>query len=93
MNVKVLEERFESGAEINVQVLAEAGIVRDDTLPLKVLGEGDLTKKFTITAEKVSGSARTKIEAAGGTINIIERTKVDSRDGRQGHQGRRRRLI
>jgi large subunit ribosomal protein L15 len=87
VNVKVLEERFESGAEINVQVLAEAGIVRDDTLPLKVLGEGDLTKKFTITAEKVSGSARTKIEAAGGTINIIERTKWTRATGAKATKG------
>lgn len=68
VNLKVLEERFESGATIDVAMLAENRIVRDTNLPLKVLGEGELTKKFTITAAKFSASARRKIEAAGGTV-------------------------
>jgi len=67
VNVKVLEELFDAGAEITCQVLAEKGVVRDTTLPLKVLGEGDLSKKFDVKAAKFSGSARQKIEAAGGT--------------------------
>jgi large subunit ribosomal protein L15 len=67
VNVKVLEELFDAGTEINCAVLAEKGVVRDTNLPLKVLGEGDLSKKFEIKAAKFSGSAREKIEAAGGT--------------------------
>lgn len=71
VNLKVLEERFESGATIDVAMLAENRIVRDTNLPLKVLGEGELTKKFVITAAKFSASARRKIEAAGGTVTDV----------------------
>ena len=67
VNLKVLEERFESGDTIDVAVLATRRVVRDTNLPLKVLGEGELTKKFQITAAKFSASARKKIEEAGGT--------------------------
>lgn len=67
VNVKALEELFEDGATIDCAALAAKGVVRDTNLPLKVLGEGDLTKKFTVTAAKFSGSAKQKIESAGGT--------------------------
>jgi len=67
VNLKVLEERFESGDTIDAASLASQRIIRDTNLPLKVLGEGELTKKFTITAAKFSASARKKIEGAGGT--------------------------
>lgn len=69
VNLKVLEERFESGDTIDVAMLASKRIVRDTNLPLKVLGEGELTKKFTIQAVKFSASARKKIEAAGGSAD------------------------
>ena len=75
VNVKVLEERFEDGADIDVKVLADARIVRDTKLPLKVLAEGELTKKFNVTAAKFSAAARTKIEGAGGTVTEIVREK------------------
>ena len=67
VNLKVLEERFDDGTTIDVALLAANRVVRDTNLPLKVLGEGDLTKKFTINAAKFSASARKKIEEAGGT--------------------------
>ena len=67
INLKMLEERFEDGAEINLEVLAAQRLVRDVNLPLKVLGEGELSKKFTVTATKFSATARKKIEDAGGT--------------------------
>ena len=67
VNLKVLEERFDAGTTIDVALLAANRVVRDTNLPLKVLGEGDLTKKFTINAAKFSASARKKIEEAGGT--------------------------
>ena len=75
VNVKTLEAACPDGAEITVEVLADFGIVRDASLPLKVLGEGELTKKLTVTAAKFSASARQKIEAAGGTVNERPRTK------------------
>ena len=67
VNLKVLEERFDAGSTIDLATLAEKRIVRDTNLPLKVLGEGELTKKFEVTAAKFSVTARKKIEGAGGT--------------------------
>ena len=75
VNVKVLEEQFDDGATVDVQALADRGIVRDAQLPLKILGEGELTKKFTVTAAKFTGSARQKIEGAGGSANEVVREK------------------
>ena len=68
VNVKTLERCCENGAEVDGRTLSERGVVRDAKLPLKILGEGELTKKLTVTAAKFSASARTKIEAAGGTV-------------------------
>ena len=67
INLKMLEERFDDGATIDLEVLAAKRLVRDTNLPLKVLGEGDLSKKFTVTATKFSASARKKIQDSGGT--------------------------
>lgn len=75
VNLKTLEARFDDGAEITVETLAAAGIVRDTQLQLKVLGEGDLTKKFTVTAAKFSASAREKIEKAGGSVTVNAKVK------------------
>jgi large subunit ribosomal protein L15 len=66
VNVKTLERCCEKGAEVDVRTLSESGVVRDAKLPLKILGEGELTKKLKVTAAKFSASARAKIEAAGG---------------------------
>ena len=71
VNVKDLEERFEDGAVITPEVLREVGLVKKK-LPVKILGDGELTKKFTVKAHKFSASAKAKIEAAGGTCEEIE---------------------
>ena len=68
VNIKTLELRCEKGAEVDAKSLSENGTIRDTKLPLKILGEGELTKKLTVTAAKFSASARAKIEAAGGTV-------------------------
>ncbi len=75
VNLKTLEARLDDGAEVTVESLAALGIVRDTTQPLKVLGEGELTKKFTVTAAKFSASAREKIEKAGGSITEVVQKK------------------
>ena len=67
VNLKSLESRVDDGADVSLKTLVAMRIVRDDTLPLKILGEGDLTKKFNVTAAKFSAAAKQKIEAAGGT--------------------------
>jgi large subunit ribosomal protein L15 len=75
VNLGDLEARFEKGAEIDATALAEVGLIRDARLPLKVLGEGALTKSITVTAAKFSKSAKAAIEAAGGTVNEKPLTK------------------
>lgn len=71
VNVSALEASFEAGAEISPKTLVAQGVVRTkrgkDPI-VKILGNGELTKKFTITGCTVSGSAREKIEKAGGSI-------------------------
>ncbi len=71
VNVGTLEERFEAGAEITAQLLAEKRIIRDAACAVKILGNGDLTKKFSVKAAKFTASAKEKIEAAGGTAEVI----------------------
>jgi large subunit ribosomal protein L15 len=68
VNLKSLEARLSDGAEVTPESLAEAGLIRDTSLPVKVLGQGDLSKKLMVTAAKFSASARAKIEAAGGSV-------------------------
>ena len=51
INLKVLEERVEDGADVTVEVLAHLGIVRDDSLPLKILGEGELTIQVKVVKD------------------------------------------
>ncbi len=80
LNVRDLEKFFEAGDDLTLEVLAKRGLIParfvDGELVLKVdhikiLGEGDLTKKFTVHAHKFSKSAASKIEAAGGTVQVI----------------------
>jgi len=66
VNVKELE-RVE-GDLINRESLVKAGLIRDNEEGVKLLGDGDLSKAFTVEVDKVSGSAKSKIEAAGGKI-------------------------
>lgn len=66
VNVSDLAQLDPAITEVNALVLAEAGLVRSGTEGIKVLGNGELTRAFTITATKFSGSAKAKIEAAGG---------------------------
>lgn len=59
--------RFENGATVDQSALIDAGLVPDDRLPLKVLGDGEISKKLTVIAAWYSKSAHEKITAAGGT--------------------------
>ncbi len=75
VNIKTLETLFEDGENIDIQALIRVGVVRDLKLPLKILGEGDLTKKFEVTAAKFSATAKAKIEAAGGKVTEVRKVK------------------
>ena len=66
VNVSELE-RFDSGASVDEAALRKAGLVKGQHDGIKILGDGKLTKKLTVTADKFSESARKQIEAAGGT--------------------------
>ena len=69
VNVSDLE-KFEDGTVVNMELLMNEGIIRKPLAGLKVLGNGSLTKKLTVEAKKVSNSAREKIEACGGKIEV-----------------------
>ncbi|MGI1689821.1 50S ribosomal protein L15 [Thermoanaerobacter uzonensis] len=71
VNVGTLEERFEDGAVITPEVLIESGIIKDVKDGIKILGDGDLSKKFTVKAHKFSQSAIEKIQAVGGKAEVI----------------------
>jgi len=71
VNVGDLEELFEVGAEITPDVLKEKGILKRRFDQLKVLGDGELTKKLSISAHRFSASAKEKIEKAGGTASVL----------------------
>ncbi len=71
VNVSALEERFESGAEIDIEALINAGLVTKVLDGVKILGNGDISKKFTVKANAFSESAKQKIEAAGGKAEVI----------------------
>jgi large subunit ribosomal protein L15 len=70
INVEVLENHFEDGDTISRETLMAKGLVRKNR-PIKVLGHGDLTKKFTVTGiAAISAGARAKVEQAGGTVEL-----------------------
>ena len=71
INVGDLEELFDNGAAITPDALREAGILKHRFDQLKVLGDGELTKKLTISAHRFSASAKEKIEKAGGTATVL----------------------
>jgi len=70
LNVKDLE-RFEAGTPITPATLAEAGLVRGRGVPVKILGEGNLSKALTVSAHRFSKTAAEKIRAAGGSPEVI----------------------
>jgi large subunit ribosomal protein L15 len=80
VNLRMLESRLENGATVTAESLVEAGLIRDTNQPVKILGDGELTKKFKITAAKCSASAREKIERAGGTLTLTAAKAVWKRE-------------
>lgn len=70
VNVEALK-RFEDGAVVDMAALLNAGIVKKENDGLKVLGRGEITKKVTVKANVFSASAKEKIEAAGGKIEVV----------------------
>jgi large subunit ribosomal protein L15 len=72
VNLRDLEARFEAGAEVTPDSLRERGLATRRKIPVKVLGQGELSKALTVHAHGFSKTAREKIESAGGTCVLIE---------------------
>ncbi len=72
VNVGVLEDRFEAGATVNEASLRESGIVNGRYDGVKILGDGELSTKLSVEVDKVSATAREKIEKAGGAVATSE---------------------
>lgn len=70
INLSALE-RFEDGATVDVNALIEAGVVKNPRDGVKILGNGELTKKLNVKADAFSASAKEKIEALGGTAEVM----------------------
>lgn len=71
INLAQLEENFEDGATVDLVALIESGLIAKPLDGLKVLGNGNLTKKLVVKAQKISEAAKAKIEAAGGNVEVI----------------------
>jgi len=70
INIQALDARFDDGAEVNAQSLRRVGLIANECLPVKVLGQGELAKKLKVTAAVFSKAAAEKITKAGGTATV-----------------------
>ena len=71
VNVSDLEKRFEAGATVDAESLIACGLIKKTLDGIKVLGKGEITKALTVKAAKVSETAKAKIEAAGGSVEVL----------------------
>jgi large subunit ribosomal protein L15 len=72
VNLAVLQERFDAGAEVTPDALKAKGLAKRKGIPVKILAQGELSKALTVHAHAFSAAARERIEAAGGTCQVIE---------------------
>ena len=71
VNLSAIDEKFADGAVVDVDALIAAGLVKKQLDGVKVLGNGEISKKLTVKANAFSESAKAKIEAAGGKVEVI----------------------
>ena len=71
VNLRDLERVFEDGDEATLEAMVEKGLIKNTRTDVKVLGQGELTKKLAVTAHSFSASAREKIEHAGGSVTAL----------------------
>ena len=71
VNLNSLEEAFEAGAVVDAEAIVGSGLVKKTLDGIKILGNGTLTKALTVKATAFSASAKAKIEAAGGTTEVV----------------------
>ena len=70
INLEALAQ-FEAGATVSARTLAERGVIRKPSEAVKILGHGDVATRLEVRVAQVSGSARAKIEAAGGSVTLV----------------------
>lgn len=75
-NLVDLEEKFNDGETVNSKSLKEKGLLNKTVDGIKILGNGDITKKLTVEVDKISASAKEKIEKAGGSIKLTADSKT-----------------
>ena len=80
INVGLLEGKFEAGTEITPELLHEQGLVPKKATIIKLLGDGELSTALKIKLHRASASAKTKVEAAGGTIELIVKKPAEDSD-------------
>ena len=72
VNIGALQERFDAGTEVTIELMKANGLATRKDIPVKVLAKGELSKALTVHAHAFSASARERIEAAGGTCTLVE---------------------
>jgi large subunit ribosomal protein L15 len=76
VNVGRLNEAFDDGAEVTLEALAAKDLAKGHFDEVKVLGDGELTKKLSVAAHRFSKSAEEKINAAGGSVTVLQRKRT-----------------
>ena len=79
VNLRDLERVFDDGAEATLEAMVEKGLIKNTRTDVKVLGQGELTKKLAVTAHAFSASAREKIEGAGGSVSALRPPREEKR--------------
>jgi large subunit ribosomal protein L15 len=72
VNLDTIERNYSAGEVVDTKSLLEKGILKDEKMPVKILGRGEISKALTFDVEKISESAKSKIEKAGGKVNVKE---------------------
>ena len=72
VNISALEQRFDAGTEVTVELMKANGLATRKDIPVKVLAKGELSKALSVHAHAFSAGARQRIEAAGGSCTIVE---------------------
>jgi large subunit ribosomal protein L15 len=83
VNLRDLERVFDDGAEVTLEAMVEKGLIKNTRTDVKVLGQGELTKKLAVTAHSFSASAREKIEQAGGSAMALRPPREEKRRRRK----------
>jgi large subunit ribosomal protein L15 len=82
VNVRDLD-RFDAGADVTPESLLEKRLIKHTKVDVKILGDGEISKKLTVRVHAISAAAREKIEAAGGTVSLLREPKRTKRQARR----------